>query len=131
MTILRAMLSSLLILSFAVAASARNAAPPQHGVRVAVIDSPTNVRGDSPSGQSPCGMLLVLGGILEKEKGLQILECAARNGDKIAMAALYSAHASGTHGASKDMERAEYWAKLGGISTPSNQTGRGYIPNKA
>ena len=126
MTILRTILLSLLILTFAVPASARKDAL-QH---VASIESPTNARGDSSGGQSHCGMLLVLGGILKKEQGLQILECAARNGDKIAIAALYSAHASGIHGASKDMERAEYWAKLGGISTPSNQAGRGYILNK-
>lgn len=127
MTILRTMLLSLLILTIAVAASARKDAPLRQGS----IAPPSNARGVSPGGQSPCGMLLVLGGILEKEQGLQILECAAQNGDKIAIAALYSAHASGTHGASKDLERAEYWAKLGGISTPSNQAGRGYIRSKA
>lgn len=128
--ILRTMLFSLLILTFAVTASARKDALHQQAAHVASIGSPTNARGDSSGGQSPCGMLLVLGGILEKEQGLQILECAAKNGDKIAIAALYSAHASGIHGAPKDMERAEYWAKLGGISTPSNQAGRGYILNK-
>jgi hypothetical protein len=124
------MLLSLLILMLPMGASAGKNRLQQDGKQLAPPYSITKACIDTPREQLSCGMLLVLGGILDKEQGLQILECAARNGDKIAIAALYSMHASGSHGVPKDTERAEYWAKLGGIATPHNQAGRGYTPSK-
>ena len=126
MTIVRGILLSLLILTSPSGALAGNNGFRDVREQPSVTKSRSETRSNTPGGHIPVGMLLVLGGILDNERGLPILECAARNGDKIAIAALYSVHASGSHGAPKDLERADYWAMRGGIATPRNQAGRGY-----
>ncbi|MGE4442236.1 MAG: hypothetical protein AB7D27_12220 [Desulfomicrobium sp.] len=130
-TILRDILLSLLILTSPVAVLAGNNGFHDAGEQLGVMKSRSEIRTGTSGEHISIGMLLVLGGILDNEQGLQILECASRNGDKIAIAALYSVHASGSHGVPKDMKRADYWAMRGGITTPRNQARRGHTPLKA
>jgi len=118
MTILRNILLLMLILILPAGTAAENIGIQQVKDQLPSAEACTG----TPGGHLSCGMLLVLGGIFDKEQGLKTLECAARNEDKTAIAALYSAYALGRHGVPKDMERAEYWAKLGGITMPCHQT---------
>ena len=130
MTILRNILLLLLILTFPVGAFAEKNGLQQVGVQIPPAKSLAKACTGTSGGQFSCGMLLVLGGILDKEHGLTTLEYAARNGDKTAIAALYSVYARGSNGVPKDMERAEYWAKLGGITVPCYQTGKRLDPDQ-
>lgn len=130
MTIVRGILLSLFILISHSGAMAGNNGFRDAREQSSVTKFWNETRSNTPGEHISVGMLLVLGGILDNERGLPILECAARNGDKIAIAALYSVHASGSHGAPKDLERADYWAMRGGITTPRNQAGRGHSPLK-
>ncbi len=130
MTILRNILLLLLILTFPVAAFAGKNGLQQVGDQLLPAKSLAKACTGTPGGQLSCGMLLVLGGILDKEHGLKTLEYAARNGDKTAIAALYSVYARGSNGVPKDRERAEYWAKLGGIAVPCYQSRKRLDPGQ-
>lgn len=127
MTQLLRLLLPLLLLTLPVSVSAEENGP-------AGRSSPTKFTAKAcsakPGGQLSCGMLLVLGGIFDKEHGLQMLEHVARNGDRTAIAALYSIYARGTHGVPRDSARAQYWAKLGGITTSTCQAGNADMVGK-
>ena len=123
MTILLRLLLPLLLLTLPISVSAEDKEPGPAGQYI-LPQPPAKACSATPGGQLSCGMLLVLGGILDKEDGLQMLEFAARNGDRTAMAALYTIHARGSHGVPKDAARAQYWARLGGINTRNCMAGK-------